>query len=178
MEVAREEVDNQQAMRGAETHVPALEIDDSAELAIHESAVRAGAASNPIMSTEHARERVKDKEKEKVDERMKEPVYIRGVLLVDLDNMEVSDKDLMIDTSKSDDDVSPNPDGIGIRGGPRSCSQTMDSNVEFASRLVALEVEEHCEPHTTPTASIDDPLFNATGKASHLDAVVVKQEAG
>ena len=38
--------------------------------------------------------------------------------LVDLDDIEVSDKDLMMDTSKSDDNVSPNLDGVGLRDGP------------------------------------------------------------
>ena len=54
----------------------------------------------------------------------------------------------------------------------------MDSNDESATRSVAPEVGEHSKPHTISTASIDDLLFNAIGKAPHLDVVVVKQEAG
>ena len=54
----------------------------------------------------------------------------------------------------------------------------MDANVESVSRLVSPKVGEHSEPHTTPIASIDNPLFNAAGKAPHPDVVVVKQEAG
>ena len=54
----------------------------------------------------------------------------------------------------------------------------MDSNVESASRLVAPEIVVHLEPYTTPTASIDDSLHNAVGKAPHPNAVVVKQEGG
>ena len=50
----------------------------------------------------------------------------------------------------------------------------MDANVEFASRLVSLEVGKHSQPDTTPTTSIDNPFFNAAGKALHSDAVVVK----
>ena len=42
--------------------------------------------------------------------------------LVDLNDIEVSDKDLMMDTSESNDDVSPNPDGVGVHDGPRSSS--------------------------------------------------------
>ena len=133
MEVAGEEMDNQQAVHGAQAHVLALEINDLAERAVHESTARIGAALNPIMSMEHAEERAKDKEKEKIDERMKEPVYIGGVPLVNLDDIEVSDKDLMIDTYESNDNISPNPDEVGVCGGLGSCSQTMDSNVESTS---------------------------------------------
>ena len=84
----------------------------------------------------------------------------------------------MCDNSNLDDNISPNMYGIGVHLDPESCSQTLDSNVESASRLVAPIVGEHPEPHTTPTASINDPLFNAASKAPHLDAMVVKQEAG
>jgi hypothetical protein len=76
-----------------------------------------------------------------------------------------------------DDDESPNADGVAVHDGPGSCSQTMDSNDESASRSVAPEAGEHSKPHTTSTASMDDPLFNATDKALHPDAVIVKQEA-
>ena len=121
MEVAGEELDNQQALCNVEAHVPEPEIDDSAERVVHELAARVRATSNPIMSMEHAGVHVKDKRKEKVDERMKELVYIGGVSLVDLD-IEVTDKDLMMDSSESDDNVSPNPDSVGVRDGPRSSS--------------------------------------------------------
>ena len=121
--------------------------------------------------------RIKDKGKGKVNEKLKELVFIGSISLVDLDDIEVSEKNLMIDISESDDDVSSNPDSIGVRGGPRLCSQAIDSNVEPTSTLVALEIGEHPEPYTTPTASIDDPLFNAANKALHPDVVVVKQEA-
>jgi hypothetical protein len=84
---------------------------------------------------------------------------------------------LQYDITNSDDDEGPNADGIGVRDAHGSCSQTMDANDESASRLVAPEVGEHSEPYTTPTTSVKDPLFNAAGKAPHLDAVIVKQEA-
>jgi hypothetical protein len=172
MEVAGEELDNQQAARNAEAHVLAPERESS-----HDLAERAVAASNPIVSREPAGERVTDKGKEKVDEKLKEPVFIEGVELVDLDNCDVTDRKLQCDSTNSDDDKSPNADDVGVHDGPGSCSQTMDSNDEPASRSVALEVGEHSEPHTTPTTSIDDALFNAAGKAPHPDAVIVKQEA-
>jgi hypothetical protein len=109
---------------------------------------------------------------------MKEPVFIGGVELVDLDNCDVTDRKLQYDSTDSDNNESPNADGVGVRDGPGSCSQTMDSNDEPASRWVAPEVGEYFEPHTTPTTSIDNALFNAAGKAPHPDVVIVKQEAG
>jgi hypothetical protein len=124
-----------------------------------------------------AGEHVTDKGKEKVDEKMKELVFIGGVELVDLDDCDVTERKVQCDSTNSDDDESPNADGVGVRDGLGSCSQTMDSNDESTSRSVALEVGEHSGPHTTPTTSIDDALFNAAGKAFHLDAVIVKQEA-
>ena len=54
----------------------------------------------------------------------------------------------------------------------------MDLNDESSSRLVAPEVGEHSEPHTTSIASIDDRLSYAIGKVPHLDVVIMKQEAG
>jgi hypothetical protein len=81
MEVAGKELDVQQAVRNAEAHVLAHERESS-----YDSAERGVAASNPIASTEPTAEHVTDKGKEKVDEKMKEPVFIGGVELVDLDN--------------------------------------------------------------------------------------------
>jgi TPP-dependent indolepyruvate ferredoxin oxidoreductase alpha subunit len=54
----------------------------------------------------------------------------------------------------------------------------MEANDESTSRSVAPEVGEHSEPHTMPTVAVEDPFFNAAGKAPHPDAVIVKQEAG
>ena len=73
-------------MHSVEAHVPMPEIDDLIERVVHKSAACVRAASNPIMSMEHAGEHVKDKRKEKVDEKMKELVYIGGVPLVDLND--------------------------------------------------------------------------------------------
>jgi hypothetical protein len=168
MEVAREELDNRQAARNAEAYILAPERESS-----HDSAERAVAASNPVASREPTGKRVMDKEKEKVDEKMKEPVFIGGVELVDLDDCDVTDRKLQCDSTNSDDDESPNADGVGVRDGLGSCSQTMDSNDEPASRSVAPEVGEHSEPHTTPTTSIDDALFNVAGKAPHPDVAIV-----
>ena len=71
----------------------------------------------------------------------------------------VTNNKLQCNSFDSDDDVSPNADGIGGCDGPGLCLQTMDSNVEFASRLVAPKVGEHSAPHTMPTASIDNLLL-------------------
>jgi hypothetical protein len=46
------------------------------------------------VSREPARDRSTDKGKEKVDEKMKEPVFIGGIELVDLDDCNVTDKKL------------------------------------------------------------------------------------
>jgi hypothetical protein len=173
MEVAGVELDNQQAARSAEAHVLAPERESS-----RDSAEGAVAASNPVVGREPVGKRVADKGKEKVDEKMKEPVFIEGVELVNLDDCDVTDRKLQCNNTDSNDEDSPNADDVGVRDGPGSCSQTMDSNDELASRSVALEVGEHSEPHTMPTTSIDDALFNAAGKAPHSDAVIVKQEAG
>ena len=178
MKVAREELDNQQAQGSAEAHVLAPEIDNLVEHAIHDLVEHTGTVLNPIVSREHAGKRITDKGKEKVDEKMNEPVFIRGVPLVDLDDLNVTDNKLLYDSIDSNDDNSRNADSIVVCDGLGSCSQTMDSNVESASTSVAPEVGEYSESHTTPIASIHDLLFNAANKAPHLDVVIVKQEAG
>ena len=149
-----EELDNKQAVRGVEVHIFALERESC-----YNSAEHIVAASNPIVSREHAKKRVTNKRKEKVDEKMKELVFIGGVELVDLDNYDVTDRKLQYDSTDSDDDDSPNIDGVGVCDGPRLCSQTMDLNIESTSRSVAPEVGEHSEPHTMPTTSIDNPFL-------------------
>lgn len=124
-----------------------------------------------------ASEQLMDKGKAKVDEGTSERGFIDGVEVIDLDKVEVKDHTFMADTSDSDDDAPPNPDGVEVRGGQGSGSEAMDSNVESASLLVAPVDGEQAEPPTMDSASIDDPLYNAAGKAPHPDAVVVKQEA-
>jgi hypothetical protein len=173
MEVTGEELDNQQAAPNAEAHVHVPERESSQGIA-----KRAVATLNPAANSGAVAEYVTDKGKEKMEEKKKEPVFIGGVELVDLDDCDVFDKKLQCDNIDSDDDEGPNADDIGVRDGPRSCSQTMDANDESASRSVAPEVGEYSEPHTTSIASVEDPLFNAAGKAPHPDAVIVKQEAG
>jgi hypothetical protein len=155
-----EELGNQQATLNVEAHVFMPKRESS-----HVTVERAVAASNPVADKEHVAERVMDKGKEKVDEKTKEPVFIGGVELVDLDDCDVPDRKLQCDSIDSDDDEGPNAGGIGVHDGPGSCSQTMEANVKSASMLVAPEVGEHFEPHTTTTAVVQDPLSNAAGKA-------------
>lgn len=76
-------------MHSAEAHVFVPEKESS-----HDLVERAVAASNPIVSREHAGKRITDKRKEKVDEKMKEPMFIRGVELIDLNNCDVTDRKL------------------------------------------------------------------------------------
>ena len=109
-------------MRGAEVHVLAPEIDDSTQHAAHDSAERARVVSNPIASREPAGERISNKRKEKVDEKMKEPMYIESVPLVNLDDCDVTVNKLLCDSSDSDGDISSNVGDIGIRDGRGLCS--------------------------------------------------------
>ena len=111
-----------------------------------------------------------------MEEKKKEPVFIGSVELVDLDDCDVLDRKLQCDNIDSDDVKDPNADDIGVRDGPRLCSQTMDANDESTSRSVTPEIGEHSEPHTMPTAFVEDPLFNVAGKALHPNVVIVKQD--
>ena len=74
-------------MCGAEAHVLTSKTESS-----HDSAECAVAASNPITNREHVGERITDKGKEKVNEKMKELVFIGGIELVDLDECNVNDR--------------------------------------------------------------------------------------
>jgi hypothetical protein len=86
MEVNREELDDQQAAPNGEAHVLALERESS-----QGTAERAVAASNPTADSGAVAERVTDKGKEKMEEKKKEPVFIGGIELVDLENCKVPD---------------------------------------------------------------------------------------
>ena len=101
-------------------------------------------------------------------------MFIKGIPLIDLHDCDVTNNKLLCNSSDSNDDDSPNVNSIGFCNGPRSYLQTMDSNIESTSRSVALEIGEHSEPYTMSTASIYDPLFNAAGKAPHLNAMIIK----
>jgi hypothetical protein len=104
------------------------------------TADRAVVASNPDANSEAISERVKDKGKQKGEEKTKDPVFIRGVELINLDDCDVLDRKLQCDSTNLDDDEGPNAGGIGVHDGPGSCSQTMEVYDESESMSVALEV--------------------------------------
>jgi hypothetical protein len=118
---------------------------------------------------------VHEKGKEKVEEEKKEPVFFKGVELVDLDDCDVPDMRLQCDSDDTDDDNSPSPEGMDVGDGGASSSQCLEPNLGPAPEPVQ---PVHSERPFEVAPSILDPLFNAAGKALHPDADIVKQEAG
>jgi hypothetical protein len=119
---------------------------------------------------------VDEKGKEKVEEKKKEPVFFKGVELVDLDD--VPDIKLHCDSDDTDDDNSPNPEDMDVGDGGASSSQCLEPNLGPAPEPVQSTVPVHSGHPFEAAPSVLDPLFNTVGKAPHLDAVIVKQEAG
>jgi hypothetical protein len=113
-----------------------------------------------------------------VEKKKKEPVFIRGVELVDLDDYDVPNMKLHYDNNDTDDDYVPNPEGMDVGDGGALSSQCLELNLGPVVELVPSAVAIHNEHPTEATPSILDPLFNAVGKAPHPDAMIVKQEAG
>ena len=67
------------------------------------------------IQVDDARVDVGDKKgKEKVEEKRKEPVFFKGVLLVDLDDCDISDNKLHCDSDDSDDDDAPKSEGMDV----------------------------------------------------------------
>jgi hypothetical protein len=62
---------------------------------------------------------VHKKGKEKVEEEKKEPVFFKGVELVDLDDYDIPDMRLQCDSNDTDDDDSPSPEGMDVGDGGR-----------------------------------------------------------
>ena len=172
MHATGEQLDNQQASPNVEAHVLVPERESS-----QVTAERAVATSNLDADSEAILKCITDKWKQKVEEKTKEPVFIRSVELADLDDCNVPDRNLQCDNTDSDDDEGPNAGGIGIHDGSGSCSQTMEAYDKSAFMSVAQEIGEHSKPLTTTTVVVKDPLFNAAGKAPPPDVVIVKQEA-
>jgi hypothetical protein len=121
---------------------------------------------------------VDEKGKEKVEEKKKEPVFFKGVELVDLDDCDVRDLKLQCDSNDTTNDDSPNPEDMDVGDGGASSSQCLGPNLDPAPELVQSAVPVHSGHPFEAAPSVLDPLFNAAGKAPHPDAVVVKQEAG
>jgi hypothetical protein len=117
---------------------------------------------------------VDEKGKEKVEEKKKEPVFFKGVELVDLDDYDVPDMKLQCDNDDTDDDDAPNPEGMDVGDGGASSSQCLEPNTSPAAELLQSSVRVHSDRSFEATPSVYDPLFNAVGKAPHPDAVIVK----
>jgi hypothetical protein len=121
---------------------------------------------------------VDEKGNEKVEEKKKEPVFFKGMELVDLDDCDVPDLKLQCDSDDTDDDDSPNPEDLDVGDGGASSLQCLGPNLDPAPELVQSAVPVHSGHPFEAAPSVLDPLFNAARKAPHPDAVVVKQEAG
>jgi hypothetical protein len=113
------------------------------------------------------------KEKEKVEEKKKKPIFIRGVELVDLDDYNVLDMKLHCHSNDTDENDVLNPKGMNVGDGGDSSSQSLEPNLGPATEPVPSIVPIHSERPSEATASVLDPLFNAAGKAPHLDAMIV-----
>jgi hypothetical protein len=113
-----------------------------------------------------------------VEEKKKEPIFFKGVELVDLDDCDIPDMKLYCDSNDTDDDDSPNPEDMDVGDGGASSSQYLEPNLGAAPEPVQSAVPVHSGHPFEAAPSILDPLFNAAGKAPHPDAVIVKQEAG
>jgi hypothetical protein len=123
-------------------------------------------------------EKVKEKmEEKKMEEKKKEPVFFMGVELVDLDDCDVPDRKLQCDSDDMDNDDVPKLEGMDISDGSASNLQCLEPNLGPAAEPVQSAVPVHSDHPSEVSPFVHDPLFNAVGKAPHLDAVIVKQEA-
>jgi hypothetical protein len=121
---------------------------------------------------------VDEKGKEKVEEKKKEPVFFKGVELVDLDDYDIPNMKLQCDSDDTDDNDAPNPEGMDVGDSGASSSQCLEPNTSPTVEPLQSSVRVHSDHPSEATPSVHDPLFNAAGKAPHPDAVIVKQEAG
>jgi hypothetical protein len=113
------------------------------------------------------------KGKEKVEEK-KEPVFIKGVELVDLDNCDVPNMKLHCDSDDTDDDDALKPEGMDVGDGSASSLHCLEPKLGPTTEPVPSAVPVYSGHPSKATPSIHDPLFNAAGKAPHPDAVIVK----
>ena len=121
---------------------------------------------------------VDKKGKEKVEWKKKEPVFFKGVELVDLDDCNVPDMRLQCDSEDTDDDDALNVEDIDIGNGSTSNSQCLEPNTSPTAEPPQSSAGAHGDCPSKAIPSIHDPFFNAVGKAPHPDAVIVKHEAG
>jgi hypothetical protein len=117
-------------------------------------------------------------DKEKVEEKNKEPVFFMAVELVDLDDCDVPDMKLQCNSDDMDVDDAPNPEGMDVSDGGASSSQCLEPNTCPTVEPLQSSVRVHSDRPFEATPPVHDPLFNAARKAPHLDAVIMKQEVG
>jgi hypothetical protein len=108
----------------------------------------------------------------------KEPVFLEGVELVDLDDCDVPDRRLQCDNEDIDDKEAPNREEMDVDVGAPSCVQTVGPSSSTTSAPVLPAVPVQTDPLVESSDGFKDPLFNAARKALHPDVVIVKQEAG
>jgi hypothetical protein len=63
---------------------------------------------------------VDGKGKEKMEEKKKEPIFIKDVKLIDLDDCNIPDMKLHCDSDDTDDDNAPKPEGMDVGDGGAS----------------------------------------------------------
>ena len=114
------------------------------------------------------------KGKEKVEEKRKELVFFKGILLVDLDECDVSNNRLNCDSDDLDDDNAPNPEYMDVGDGGASSLQYLEPNTGPTVEPLQSSVQVHSDCSSEPTPSSTNLLFNAIGKAPYLDAVIMK----
>jgi hypothetical protein len=138
----------------------------SAVAAVVQSAVTA-AGLGTINNTEA---HVYDEEKEGDDtsegsKKKKEPVFLGGAELVDLDDCNVPDRRLQCDNKDIDNEEAPNWEEMDVDVGAPSCVQTVRPSSSTASAQVSPAVPIQTDPLVESSNGFLDPLFNAAGKA-------------
>ena len=114
------------------------------------------------------------KGKEKVEEKKKELVFFKDVPLVDLDDCNASNNRLHCNGDDSNDNNASNPEYMDVSDGGASNSQCLELNTSPAVELLQSSAQVHSDRSSEATLSVPDPLFNAVGKAPHLNAAIVK----
>jgi hypothetical protein len=104
----------------------------------------------------------------------KEPVFIHGVELVDLDECNVPDRRMQCDNKDTNNKKAPNREEMDVDDGAPLSMQTLGPSSSIASALVSAVVLVQIDPLVESSHGFSDPLFNAIGKAPHSDAVTVK----
>ena len=112
--------------------------------------------------------------KEMVEEKKKEPIFFKGVPLIDLDDCIVSDNRLHCNSDDSDDNDAPNLEYIDVGNGGASSSLCLEPNTSPAAELLQSSIQVYSARPSEATLSGSDPLFNAAGKALHPDVVNIK----